>query len=146
MIKGLDHVAIAVENLDDAVAQYRDLLGLAVESTEEVPEQGVRVAKLRAGAVTIELLEPLTPETPVGRFLASRGPGLHHLAYHCDDLDADLERLRQAGARLIDAEPRIGAGGLRIAFVHPAATGGVLTELCSLPPGGHRTDTEGEAT
>ncbi len=108
---------------------YVDQLGLTVDSIEEVPDQGVRVAKLNIGDTHIELLEPLTPETPVGKFLIARGPGLHHICLSVEDVNTDLATLKSNGTRLIDEIAKIGAGGAKIAFVHPKATGGVLVEL-----------------
>jgi methylmalonyl-CoA/ethylmalonyl-CoA epimerase len=127
--KRIDHIAIAVENLEESLRFYQDALGLSCFTIETVQEQGVRVAKLDAGNTHIELLEPLGPDTPVGKFIASRGQGLHHICFGVADIDCELEKLKSASTRLIDQEPKIGAGGARIAFVHPKATGGVLMEL-----------------
>ncbi len=121
----LDHVAIAVRSLDEACRLYQLLSGSECSRPETLDAQGVRVAF----AGPVELLEPLDPDTPVGRFLARRGPGLHHIAYGSPDLRADLERLRANGFRLIDEEPRPGARGHLVAFLHPESTGGVLVEL-----------------
>jgi methylmalonyl-CoA epimerase len=128
-ITGVHHIGIAVDDLDAAVLVYGKLFGATVEHRETVEEQGVEAASLRAGESRIELLRPLGPETPVGRFLAKRGPGLHHVALQVDDLGAELGRLRAEGAQLIDEAPRRGLFGLQVAFVHPEATGGVLAEL-----------------
>ena len=125
----LDHVNIASENAAELAARFRDLLGLTVAKETVVTDQGVRVLLLRAGATKLEITEPLGPDTPVGRFLAKRGPGLHHLAFEVPDIEAALRRFREAGLRLVDEEPRIGAEGHRIAFVHPQTFGGVLVEL-----------------
>ena len=126
----VDHVGIAVSDLDGAVERYRELLGAAVVHRERVESQGVEVVFLEiAGSTRIELLSPLGDETPVGRFLERRGPGLHHVCYRVDDLEAALESLDAAGARLVDRRPRRGAAGSRIAFVHPEAFDGVLVEL-----------------
>jgi len=127
--KRLDHIAVAVNNLEEALSFYVNQLGLSVHSIEEVKEQGVRVAKLRLGSTHIELLEALGPETPVGKFLQQRGPGLHHICLGVDDIEADLATLKSSGSRLIDETAKIGAEGAKIAFVHPRATGGVLLEL-----------------
>lgn len=127
--KRLDHIAIAVENLEESLVFYRDNLGLTLLDIEVVEEQGVRVAKLCTGNTHIELLEPLSPDTPVGKFLSKNGPGLHHICLGVKDIKADLDLLKQSNTRLINDEPRIGAGGAQIAFVHPKATGGVLLEL-----------------
>jgi methylmalonyl-CoA/ethylmalonyl-CoA epimerase len=128
----IDHVAIAVAALDDAGAFA--LLGCHPDGPdEEVPAQGVVVRLLRAGELAIELLAPTAPETPVGRFLARRGPGLHHLAFAAPDLEAEVERLAGAGASFVDREPRPGRGGSRVVFLRPAWTGGVLVELVEHP-------------
>lgn len=125
----IDHLGIAVPSIEEALTFYRDALGLEVGGSETVEDQGVHVTMLPVGESRIELLEPTAPDTPVGKFLAKRGPGLHHICYRVPDIHAALERLKAAGARLIDEQPRIGAGGHLVAFVHPAATGGVLVEL-----------------
>ncbi len=121
----LDHVAIAVRSLDDACRLYELLSGAICSHPEVLEAQGVRVAFCGS----VELLEPLGPDTAVGRFLARRGPGLHHIALRTPDLRAELQRLDALGLRLIDAEPRIGARGHLVAFVHPDSAGGVLVEL-----------------
>jgi methylmalonyl-CoA epimerase len=128
---GVHHIGIAVDDLDAAVLVYSELFGATLEHRETIEEQGVVAASLRTGASRIELLGALGPETPVGKFLAKRGPGLHHLAFQVADLDAELHRLRAEGAQLIDETPRRGLFGLQVAFVHPEATGGVLAELVS---------------
>jgi methylmalonyl-CoA/ethylmalonyl-CoA epimerase len=125
----IDHLGIAVSSIEDALAFYRDALGLVVSGRETVEDQGVNVAMLPVGESRIELLEPTGTDTPVGKFLDRRGPGLHHVCYSVPDIEAALDRLRATGARLIDEKPRIGAGGHLIAFVHPSASGGVLVEL-----------------
>jgi len=125
----LDHIGIATRQIDQAMGLWRDTLGLALDHTEEVPEQGVRVSMLAIGETHVELLEPLNEDSPVERFLDKRGPGIHHIAIRVDDIRAELNKLKTKGARLIDEEPRIGAGGCLVAFVHPASTGGVLLEL-----------------
>lgn len=125
----IDHIGIATRELDDALAIWRDALGLEVDSTEEVAEQGVRVAMLPIGETHVELLEPLAVDSPVGKFLDRRGPGIHHIAIGVDDICATLAELREKGARLIDETPRVGAGGCLVAFVHPSAANGVLLEL-----------------
>jgi methylmalonyl-CoA/ethylmalonyl-CoA epimerase len=126
---GIHHLGVAVDGLDSAIERYRALFGAAVERRERVDEQGVEAASLRIGGSRVELLEPLDPDTPVGRFLARRGPGMHHVAFQVDDVAAELERLRAQGAQLIDETPRRGLFGLQVAFVHPEATGGVLAEF-----------------
>jgi methylmalonyl-CoA/ethylmalonyl-CoA epimerase len=128
---GVHHIGIAVDDLDAAVLVYSELFGATLEHRETIEEQGVVAASLRTGASRIELLGALGPETPVGKFLAKRGPGLHHLAFQVADLGAELRRLRAEGAQLIDETPRRGLFGLQVAFVHPEATGGVLAELVS---------------
>jgi methylmalonyl-CoA epimerase len=125
----IDHIGVAVADLDAALALHTEVYGLAVVHRETLEAQGVEAVLLDAGESHVELLAPLGPDTPVGRFLAQRGPGLHHVAYVVDDLAGTLDRLRAAGLRLIDAAPRPGLRDTQVAFVHPAATGGVLTEL-----------------
>jgi methylmalonyl-CoA/ethylmalonyl-CoA epimerase len=128
-LTGLDHVAIACADLEASVATYRQLLGVEPSHRERVPDQGVEEVMFTVGRSAIQLLGALGPDTPVGRFLSSRGPGLHHVAYRVTDVAAALDGLRAEGARLIDEAPRAGGRGSLIAFVHPAAAGGVLTEL-----------------
>ncbi|HWP99011.1 MAG TPA: methylmalonyl-CoA epimerase [Vicinamibacterales bacterium] len=125
----LDHVAVAVRDLAEALAFYRDALGLEIEGVEEVPSQGVRAHFVDLGGVRLELLEPLGADSPVARFLERRGPGLHHVTLRVDDIHAALARLRARGVRLIDEAPRPGAHGALVAFVHPSAAHGVLVEL-----------------
>jgi methylmalonyl-CoA/ethylmalonyl-CoA epimerase len=125
----IDHLGIAVHSIEEALAFYRNALGLEVTGRETVEEQGVDVVMLPVGESRVELLEARGPETPVGRFLAKRGPGLHHVCYRVDDIRTTLAAMKAAGVRLIDEEPRVGAGGHLVAFVHPSATGGVLVEL-----------------
>jgi len=125
----IDHIGIATEHLEDGLAIWRDSLGLTVQETEEVAEQRVRVAMLPIGDTRVELLEPTTPDSAVGKFLAKRGPGIHHIAVEVEDINAALAELKSKGARLIDEKPRIGAGGCLVAFVHPTSTHGVLLEL-----------------
>ena len=128
---GIHHLGVAVEDLDDALETYEDLFEAALEHRETVPEQGVEAAAVLIGNGRVELLAPLGDETPVGKFLASRGPGMHHVAYEVSDLDATLARLARQGAELIDERPREGLFGLQVAFVHPHAVHGVLAELVS---------------
>jgi methylmalonyl-CoA epimerase len=125
----IDHVGIAVSDLDDAVAEYTRLLGVEPVHRERVDDQGVEEVLFAVGSSYIQLLGALGPVTPVGRALASRGPGVHHVAYRVDDIEAALEHLRSEGARLIDEHPRGGSRNTLIAFVHPMAMGGVLVEL-----------------
>jgi methylmalonyl-CoA/ethylmalonyl-CoA epimerase len=125
----IDHIGVAVEQIEPALELYRDRLRLAVAHREIVQEQGVEAVLLDVGESHVELLAPLEADTPVGRFLAKQGPGLHHVAYQVDDIDATLEALGHAGMRLIDERPRAGIRGSRVAFLHPRATDGVLTEI-----------------
>ena len=121
------HIGIAVRSLADGVSFYRDVLGLPEVPLDDA--DGARIAGLAAGDSLVELLEPAEPDTPIGKFIAKRGPGIHHICFAVDDLDATLDRCRSVGLRLIDETPRIGAEGKRIAFLHPSATSGVLIEL-----------------
>jgi methylmalonyl-CoA epimerase len=127
--RGIHHLGVAVEDLDEALATYKRLFGAELERREVVEDQGVEAASLRVGTSRVELLTPTGEDTPVGRFLAKRGPGMHHVAYGVDDLPATLEHLAHEGAELIDEEPREGLFGLQVAFVHPDAVHGVLAEL-----------------
>ena len=129
--RGIHHLGVAVEDLDEAVATYERLFGAELVHRETVQEQGVEAASLRVGSDRVELLASLGEDTPVGKFLAKRGPGMHHVAYEVDDLRGTLERLAEQGAELIDAEPRLGLFGMQVAFVHPDAVHGVLSELVS---------------
>jgi methylmalonyl-CoA/ethylmalonyl-CoA epimerase len=129
MLAAIDHVGVAVEDIDSALALYRDLLGMPLVHRETVVEQGVDAALLDVGDSHVELLQPLGPETAVGKFLARRGPGLHHVAYRVADIEQTLSSLAAAGIRLIDERPRTGIRGSRVAFVHPSSSGGVLTEI-----------------
>ena len=128
---GIHHLGVAVEDLDEALATYERLFGAELEHRTTVPEQGVEAAALRVGRSRVELLASLGEETPVGRFLARRGPGMHHVAYEVRDVRAELRSLSERGAELIDPEPRQGLFGLEVAFVHPDAVHGVLSELVS---------------
>jgi methylmalonyl-CoA/ethylmalonyl-CoA epimerase len=130
MIKGIDHVGIAVKSIDEAKKFWVDALGLKLSHIEEVPEQKVRVAMLKVGDTTIELLEPTSPDSPVQRFIEKRGEGLHHLTLKTDNLAERLKKLKSANVGLIDEQPRVGAGGAKIAFLHPKSAHGVLVELC----------------
>ena len=126
----IDHVGIAAETMDAGLAVFEGLLGLDCAGTELVPEQKVRTAFLPVGDSELELLESSDPEGPIGKFLAAKGPGFQHIAFRVEGLDEALAELKARGVRLIDEVPRKGAGGARIAFLHPKATGGVLVELC----------------
>jgi methylmalonyl-CoA/ethylmalonyl-CoA epimerase len=134
--KGLDHVAIVVRDLDAAIRLYRDTLGLELTAVEEVPEQSVTTAIFGKGMGRVELICPTTKDSGVARFLEKRGEGLHHICLEVEDLEAAMAALRKAGAPLIDETPKPGAGGARVAFVHPKGTNGVLTELRQGPRGG----------
>jgi len=125
----IDHIGIATNGIEEAAAAYRDALGIQVTETEEVSGQKVRVAMLPIGESRIELLEATSADSPISKFLAKRGPGIHHIALRVEDIRARLADLKSKGARLIDEEPRTGAGGCLVAFIHPSSTGGVLIEL-----------------
>ncbi|HLE62053.1 MAG TPA: methylmalonyl-CoA epimerase [Pyrinomonadaceae bacterium] len=125
----LHHIGIATNQLAEGLAVWRDVLGLEIDATEDIEEQGVRVAMLPVGETHVELLQPLHPNSPVGKFLAKRGPGIHHIAIEVEDIRASLAALAGKGARLIDEEPRVGMGGCLVAFIHPSSTDGVLLEL-----------------
>jgi methylmalonyl-CoA epimerase len=129
MFELIDHVGVAVADIDRALSLYERTFGMPVVHRETVESQGVEAVLLEIGAGHVELLRPLDPETVVGRFIAKRGEGLHHVAYRVEDIDASLARLKETGIELIDSEARIGIRGSRVAFLHPKATGGVLTEL-----------------
>ena len=138
MFGRIDHIGVAVEDLDDAVELYRDKLGMHEQHRETVEEQGVEAVLLEIGEGHVELLCPLGPETAVGKFLEKRGTGIHHVAYQTEDIDRALGAAREAGLRLIDEEPRTGIRGSRVAFVHPKSTGGVLTEIVEPASGPRR--------
>ena len=129
--RGIHHLGVAVEDLDEAVATYERLFGAALERRETVPEQGVEAASLRIGSDRVELLASLGEDTPVGKFLDKRGPGMHHVAFEVDDVGAALGDLAAGGAQLIDEQPRHGLFGLEVAFVHPDSLNGVLAEVVS---------------
>jgi methylmalonyl-CoA/ethylmalonyl-CoA epimerase len=128
-MRKIDHLGIAVGNLEDAVKFYKENLGLELLGYEEVKEQMVKVAMFKCGESRIELLEATSENSPIFKFIEKKGPGLHHTAIKTDDLEKELKKLEEKGVRLIDSKPRIGAGGHKIAFVHPKSTGGVLLEL-----------------
>jgi methylmalonyl-CoA/ethylmalonyl-CoA epimerase len=125
----IDHIGVAVDDLEQAVSLYSERLGMPLQHRETVEQQGVEAVLLGVGESHVELLRPLSPDTAVGRFLERSGPGLHHVAYGTDDIEDALERVRAAGLDLIDERPRTGIRGSRVAFLHPKSTGGVLTEL-----------------
>lgn len=126
---GIDHIGIAVKSIDEALKFWEETLGIKCTGREEVAEQKVVTAFLPLGGTEIELLEPTSPESPISKFIESRGEGIHHLALKVEDIEAALQELKDKGIRLIDEKPRCGAGGAKIAFVHPKAAGGVLLEI-----------------
>jgi len=132
----INHIGIAVPDIEKAAEFYTKHLGLELGGVEEVPDQKVKVAFLPIGEVRLELVQPTSPESPVAKFLEKNGPGFHHIAYQVDDVAAEVERLKAQGVRMVDQTPRSGAHNTRIAFVHPKASGGVLTELVQ-EMGGH---------
>ena len=137
MFGRIDHIGIAVEDIDAAMPLYRESFGMELSLRETVAEQGVDAALLNVGDGHVELMAPTGPDTPVGKFLAKRGAGLHHVAYAVDDIDSTLEQLAASGVELIDAEARVGIGGSRVAFLQPRSTGRVLTEIVEPAGGGH---------
>jgi methylmalonyl-CoA/ethylmalonyl-CoA epimerase len=132
----IDHIGVATDDLDASLALYEDSFEMPLAHRETVDEQGVEAVLLDVGDCHVELLRPLGPDTPVGKFLERKGPGLHHVAYRVEDIDATLGRLRDAGIELIDEEARTGIRQSRVAFLHPRSTGGVLTEIVQ-PKEGH---------
>jgi methylmalonyl-CoA epimerase len=138
MFGRIDHIGVAVEDLDAAIALYERDYAMTLVHRETVTEQGVEAVLLDVGENHVELLAALGPDTPVGKFLAKKGPGLHHVAYQVSDIDQTLDALRASGLRLIDEQPRVGIRSSRVAFLHPASTGGVLTEIVEpAHPGAH---------
>jgi methylmalonyl-CoA/ethylmalonyl-CoA epimerase len=137
MFGRIDHIGVAVEDIDAALALYEQSFEMEPTHRETVDSQGVEAVLLDVGDGHVELLRPLGPETAVGKFLARKGPGLHHVAYAVEDIDATLESLAAAGLELIDGEPRTGIRESRVAFLHPRSTGGVLTEIVEPAGGGH---------
>jgi methylmalonyl-CoA/ethylmalonyl-CoA epimerase len=129
----IEHIGIAVKNLDEAIKFYEKVLGLKCYAIEEVEDQKVKTAFFQIGQTKIELLESTDPDGPIGKFIEKRGEGIHHIAFATDKLESDLKELKEKGIKLIDEKPRAGAEGLNIAFIHPKATFGVLTELCDHP-------------
>jgi len=136
MFARIDHIGVAVEDLDAAIALHEKTYGMTLVHRETVTEQGVEAVLFDVGENHVELLRPLSDDTPVGKFLAARGPGLHHVAYQVSDIEAVLAQLSEQGARLIDETPRTGIRNSRVAFVHPKSSGGVLTEIVQ-PAEGH---------
>jgi methylmalonyl-CoA/ethylmalonyl-CoA epimerase len=129
MLGRIDHIGVATDDLDGAIAIYEGTLGMPVAYRETVESQGVEAVLLDVGEGHVELLRPLGPDTPVGKYLEKKGPGLHHVAYAVEDIDGVLGSLKEAGIEMIDSEPRVGIRDSRVAFVHPRSTGGVLTEI-----------------
>ncbi|MDD5091070.1 MAG: methylmalonyl-CoA epimerase [Candidatus Wallbacteria bacterium] len=125
----IHHLGVAVKSLDEAMKFYQEMLGLELLGIEDVPEQKVKVAMFACGESRIELLEPTSPESPIAVFLEKKGPGMHHIALEVDDISKEVDRMNASGVSMIDKMPRVGAGGHKIAFVHPRSTGGVLLEL-----------------
>ncbi len=136
MLGRIDHIGVATDDLDGAIALYEGALGMSVAHRETVESQGVEAVLLDVGEGHVELLRPLGPDTPVGKYLEKKGPGLHHVAYAVDDIEGVLGSLKEAGIEMIDSEPRVGIRDSRVAFVHPRSTGGVLTEIVE-PAEGH---------
>lgn len=130
MIKKIDHIGVAVKNLNEGIRFYRENLGLAIEGIEEVKEQKVKFAFIPLGESTIELLQSTDPNGPIAKFIEKRGEGIHHIALEVDHVEGFLQKLKEKGVQLIDKKPRIGAHGMKIAFLHPRSANGVLLELC----------------
>lgn len=131
MLNRIDHLGIAVSSLDEAIPLYEQAYGLRCEHVEEVPSQKVKTAFFKVGDTHIELLEPTADDSPIAKFIAKNGEGIHHVAFASDDVPAQLAQAKEAGVRLINEEPVVGAGGKQVAFLHPKSTRGVLTEFCS---------------
>lgn len=134
MFKKIDHIGVAVKNLENSLHLFKDILGMKYSGEEVVEEQNVKVAFLPIGESEVELLESTSPDGNIAKYIKKRGEGIHHIAFEVDDLVSMLEKLQQKGIRLIDKEPRYGAGGARIAFLHPKSTNGILIELCERKP------------
>lgn len=132
MVKKINHIGIAVHSIEESAPLYRDVYGMQDEGVEIVEEQKVKVAFFGVGESRIELLEPTSDDSPVAKFIAKNGPGVHHIAYEVDDVCAEIERLKGEGIRLINDVPRCGAHHTQIAFLHPKSSGGVLTEMCQM--------------
>ena len=141
MIKKIDHIAIAVPDLEETATLYEELLGRSLDGVEEVEGMDTKVGFFPVGESHIELVQPTKEETGLAKFLAARGPGIHHICLEVDDIEADLKAYKAKGIKLIDETPRKGAHGTKVGFIHPKATGGVLIELCELP---HPTGTHKE--
>ena len=134
MFKKIDHIGVAVNNLEESLHIFKDVLGMKCSGKEEVKEQNVKVAFLPVGESEIELLESTSPDGNIAKYIEKKGEGIHHIAFEVEDLDVMLKNLQKKGVRLIDKEPRYGAGGARIAFLHPKSTNGILVELCEHKP------------
>ena len=132
MIKQINHIGIAVRSLDAHIPFYRDVLGFQMAEIEEVPDQKVRVAMFKVGEVNIELLEPTSEESPIAKFIEKKGEGMHHIAYESDSISNELQNLQDKAIQMIDQQPRAGAHGSQIAFIHPKSSGKVLTEICQM--------------
>ncbi len=130
MIEKINHIGIAVKSLDDHIPFYVDILGLELMGKEEVEKQKVKVAMIKVGNIKIELLEPTVEDSPIAKFIDKRGEGIHHIAYHTDDIEKEIKNLKENDIRMIDKKPREGAHGTKIAFIHPKSSGKVLTEIC----------------
>lgn len=130
LIKKIDHIGIATKNLDEITGLYYQILPDAPTHNQEIADQGVRVSSFSVGDTDIEFLEPTRPDSPISKFLEKSGSGVHHIAFHTDDIDKELKAFKEKGFKLIDETPRIGMGGKKIAFLHPKSTGGLLLELC----------------
>lgn len=135
MLKKIHHIAVAVENIEEAAKFYQDGLGLALADVEVVSAQKTRVGFLKIGASNIELVQPAEPDAPLEKFLKTKGPGIHHICFEVDDIEAEIKHLVESGATMIDQKPRPGAHNTRVAFIHPKSTGGVLMELVELAKG-----------
>ncbi len=133
MIRGIDHIAIAVEDIDAAISLFTTVLGMKLTHREDIARYAIHVATLATGGTDIELVQGMTPDSPITKFIASRGAGMHHIAFEVDDIDAALAALKAKGVELIDATPRPGKQGSRVAFIHPRSTGRVLCELVENP-------------
>jgi methylmalonyl-CoA/ethylmalonyl-CoA epimerase len=130
MVKKIDHIGMAVNSIEEQLPYYRDVLGLKIEKTEEVLSEGVRVCFIAVGDTHIELLEPISDDSPIKKFIEKNGQGFHHIAYHSDDISGVVQGFKEKELRMINEEPKKGAGGKKICFAHPKSTFGVLTEIC----------------
>lgn len=133
MLKKIDHIGIAVHDLDETAKFYRDVLGMELQGIDEVENQKVKVAFFKIGETNIELVMPTSEDSPVAKYLGKKGEGIHHICYATDDIEAEIENMKARGARMIDESPRLGAHGAKVAFIHPKSSNGVLTELSQKP-------------